>query len=383
MSGTPDAISCRQRSAREASRHASAVADRSALVRSGHGAAAAAALGPATGSRRSGGCRTRSAPPRRPAWAAAHGDPRRRATTRGGSGCCSSTARTRSARRASSCSSPARPTTTAGSASSSTATSARSRRSSRRSTRTARCRSSTPPGSSTQKGRHPAPYTVVSAYEVEAGVWRAADPEEQGHARAVRPRALAERGRYRLTVWPYHAMLGGIGHALVSAVEEAVFFHAIARQLAGRVPGEGRRPPRRALLGPRPRGRRPAQRGADRAPAARSTRSWSPGQAKSHCVAWTVEDLLQDIPAERVYLLEDCTSPVVVSGAVDFTAEGERGVRALRRPRRPHRPLDAGHRLLAAPGAGHATRLREPRRRARAGRSGGSGGRPWRSRGRR
>jgi nicotinamidase-related amidase len=46
------------------------------------------------------------------------------------------------------------------------------------------------------------------------------------------------------------------------------------------------------------------------------------GQAKSHCVAWTVEDLLQDVPAERVYLLEDCTSPVIASGSVDFTAEG-------------------------------------------------------------
>jgi nicotinamidase-related amidase len=32
-------------------------------------------------------------------------------------------------------------------------------------------------------------------------------------------------GKYALTIWPYHAMLGGIGHALVSAVEEAVFFH--------------------------------------------------------------------------------------------------------------------------------------------------------------
>jgi nicotinamidase-related amidase len=46
------------------------------------------------------------------------------------------------------------------------------------------------------------------------------------------------------------------------------------------------------------------------------------GQAKSHCVAWTVEDLLQDVPSDRVYLLEDCTSPVIASGAVDFTAEG-------------------------------------------------------------
>jgi nicotinamidase-related amidase len=49
------------------------------------------------------------------------------------------------------------------------------------------------------------------------------------------------------------------------------------------------------------------------------------GQAKSHCVAWTVSDLLEDITvidlklAQKVYLLEDCTSPVVVPGVVDHT----------------------------------------------------------------
>ena len=49
------------------------------------------------------------------------------------------------------------------------------------------------------------------------------------------------------------------------------------------------------------------------------------GQAKSHCVAWTVSDLLDDILladpqlAKKIYLLEDCTSPVVVPGVVDHT----------------------------------------------------------------
>jgi nicotinamidase-related amidase len=49
------------------------------------------------------------------------------------------------------------------------------------------------------------------------------------------------------------------------------------------------------------------------------------GQAKSHCVAWSVEDLLEAAPeiAGRLYLLEDCCSPVVVPGAVDYTAEAE------------------------------------------------------------
>ena len=49
------------------------------------------------------------------------------------------------------------------------------------------------------------------------------------------------------------------------------------------------------------------------------------GQAKSHCVAWTIDDLLNEIKAKdpelakKVYLLEDCTSPVVIPGVIDFT----------------------------------------------------------------
>jgi nicotinamidase-related amidase len=47
------------------------------------------------------------------------------------------------------------------------------------------------------------------------------------------------------------------------------------------------------------------------------------GQAKSHCVAWTIDDLLEGERelAEKTYLLEDCTSPVVVPGMVDYTEE--------------------------------------------------------------
>ena len=48
---------------------------------------------------------------------------------------------------------------------------------------------------------------------------------------------------------------------------------------------------------------------------------------------WTVEDLLSEIRArdprlaQRVYLLEDCTSPVVVSGVVDFSDQADAAFR--------------------------------------------------------
>ena len=45
-------------------------------------------------------------------------------------------------------------------------------------------------------------------------------------------------------------------------------------------------------------------------------------------MAWTIADLLDDELAgerlaERTYLLEDCTSPVVVPGVVDYTDDAD------------------------------------------------------------
>ncbi len=57
------------------------------------------------------------------------------------------------------------------------------------------------------------------------------------------------------------------------------------------------------------------------------------GQAKSHCVAWTIADLLAEVQrrdfslAPHVYLLEDCTSPVVVPGVIDYTDEADAAFR--------------------------------------------------------
>jgi nicotinamidase-related amidase len=186
-------------------------------------------------------------------------------------------------------------------------------------------------------GEHPDPYTLVTADDVIAGRWRV-DPDAARILGLERPEeylagyvhALAEGGKYDLTVWPFHAMLAGIGHALVSAVEEALFFHAVARRSQPRFEIKGQRPltEHYSVLGPE------VLRGVSGEPLGERDTALVEyladfdavvlaGQAKSHCVAWTVEDLLRDVPeiAPRLYLLEDCTSPVVVPGAVDYSDE--------------------------------------------------------------
>jgi nicotinamidase-related amidase len=191
-----------------------------------------------------------------------------------------------------------------------------------------------------ERGHHPAPHTLVSVDDVRAGRYRVnpAVAEALGVQLQYAERhllhyaeRLAERGKYELTIWPYHAMLGGIGHALVSAVEEAIFFHTIARysQPDFQVKGENPLTEHYSILGPEvtegPDGDRLGAKnrelidkllGFDAVVVA--------GQAKSHCLAWTIDDLLQDDEARehlagRTYLLVDCTSPVVVPGVVDYT----------------------------------------------------------------
>jgi nicotinamidase-related amidase len=200
-----------------------------------------------------------------------------------------------------------------------------------------------------EDGKHPDPYTLVSAEDVESGRWRlnprapeslGIDPEYAARQLAHYTRRLAEGGKYDLTIWPYHALLGGIGHALVSAVEEAFFFHGLVRysQPEFQVKGEHPLTEHYSMLGPE------VTEGPDGEELARKNVALVErlldfdavivaGQAKSHCVAWTIDDLLEGDDArvrrlaERTYLLEDCSSPVVVPGVVDYTDEADAAFR--------------------------------------------------------
>ena len=187
-------------------------------------------------------------------------------------------------------------------------------------------------------GRHPAPFTLVTPDDVAAGRWRVDQravatlglSQPDAHLRTY-VETLAEGGKYDLTIWPFHALLGGIGHALVSAVEEALFFHAVARSSQTRFEIKGGHPltEHYSVLGPEVlKGVAGEPLGARNEALVRHLLGFDAvlvaGQAKSHCVAWTVADLLQDVPevAPRVYLLEDCSSPVVVPG-IDYTGDAD------------------------------------------------------------
>ncbi|NEQ52664.1 MAG: isochorismatase [Leptolyngbya sp. SIO3F4] len=190
-------------------------------------------------------------------------------------------------------------------------------------------------------GQMPTPMTMVTLDDVRSGLWRVNPaivaslkvPLEQLEEFALHyAKRLSDDGKYPLTVWPYHSMLGGIGHSLVSSFEEACFFHNLTRQCQTRFELKGSNPltENYSVLRPEvlddPAGQPVAKKNQELIQHLLTFDAVAiAGQAKSHCVAWTIDDLLSEIQqidprlANKIYLLEDCSSPVVVPGVVDFS----------------------------------------------------------------
>ncbi|MDJ0844533.1 isochorismatase [Crocosphaera sp.] len=197
-----------------------------------------------------------------------------------------------------------------------------------------------------EQGNHPqAGLTMITYEDIKQGRWKVNQNiaynlkisfEKLERYALHYVKKVSEDSKYPLTIWPYHSMLGGIGHALVSSVEEALFFHNIVRssQTQFQLKGDNPLTENYSVFSPEvlenDRGEKIAQKNTQFLNQLLSFEQIIiAGQAKSHCVAWTVEDLLTEIQqkdpnlAKKVYLLEDCTSPVVIPDVIDFTEKAD------------------------------------------------------------
>jgi nicotinamidase-related amidase len=196
-----------------------------------------------------------------------------------------------------------------------------------------------------QDGNHPSPGTVITPDDTDSGRWRIDPQMSQVLETPVLPRldddfaryytrTLAQRDRYPLTIWPLHGLVGSRGHAIVPAVEEAVYFHSMARDAPARFVLKGESPLTEHYsvfapeVGEDSRGR---TIGTHHRELLRRMFDYDrivvAGQAKSHCVTWTVDHMLEEARAidprlaEHIYLLDDCTSPVVIPEVYDYGYE--------------------------------------------------------------
>jgi nicotinamidase-related amidase len=154
-------------------------------------------------------------------------------------------------------------------------------------------------------------------------------------------RELERAGKYQLYLWPPHCLLGSDGHALAGVIHEARLFHAFARTAQSNVEVKGGNPLTENYSVLRPE---VLSRFDGAALAQRNTQFVQTlltadaviiaGQAASHCVKSTIDDLLDEIAtqdpalARKVYLLTDCMSAVTVPDgrggfAADFTADAD------------------------------------------------------------
>ena len=199
-------------------------------------------------------------------------------------------------------------------------------------------------------GDHPKPYTSISLAQIKDGTWELSP--SAAHATTGDPskhmaltqhllhycETLEKAGKYSLFIWPYHTMLGSPGHALVPALAEVCHLHDIARgsQTQHAIKGGNPLTENYSPFCPEVTSSGGVQI------AQRETRYLDlllshdyvviAGQAKSHCVKWAIDDMLEYILkqdanlAKKVYLMEDATSPVVIvpgQKGLDFTQEAD------------------------------------------------------------
>jgi nicotinamidase-related amidase len=158
---------------------------------------------------------------------------------------------------------------------------------------------------------------------------------------------LEKRGKYKLYLWPPHCLLGSDGHALAGVVHEARLFHSFVRGAPGLVEVKGGHAltENYSVLAPEVLSSWDGPPLAQRNTAfieglLRADAILVAGQAASHCVKSSIEDLLDEIRARdeklarKVYVMKDCMSSVAVPDPArpgeflfDFTPQAEDALR--------------------------------------------------------
>lgn len=169
-------------------------------------------------------------------------------------------------------------------------------------------------------GRAPAPFTAITAADVQAGRWRPVIEPEWSIQYVER---LERDARKTLMIWPYHTMIGTPGQAITPTLYEAIAYHAAARSAQPHFLSKGflARTEHYSIVEPEVKIPEERERGGELNASflemlASYDRVYIAGQAKSHCVLETVSSLVRYFAnrpevLQRLHVLIDCTSSVI------------------------------------------------------------------------
>jgi nicotinamidase-related amidase len=186
-----------------------------------------------------------------------------------------------------------------------------------------------------------APFTQITSQQVREGHYAPRDRHLAEHVRFYLDALESSPHQYRLMVWPAHCITGTWGHTIHGEVAhaladwEARAWRVVEKVLKGRNPLTEQYSAVKAEV-PLPDDPSTGINHllVDRI-VAFSGLTFIAGEASSHCVAATTEDLLEAMSPERrqrVVLLSDCMSPVggFESGATGFVARAQaQGVQVM------------------------------------------------------
>ena len=169
-----------------------------------------------------------------------------------------------------------------------------------------------------ESGNHPAPFTLITYADIKAGKWRplVAPVQSTNYVRQ-----LEEQAKKTLTIWPYHVMIGSMGNALDPELFSAILWHSLARKTQPTWLTKGTIPltEHYSIIQPEVPVPNHPMGGKNKAfldTLAEADVVVIAGEAESHCVLETVEDLVEDFATrpdalQKIYFLRDCTSPVI------------------------------------------------------------------------
>ena len=175
-----------------------------------------------------------------------------------------------------------------------------------------------PDGTFYTEGEHPDPFTVITLADVNNGKWL---PSRMPNRMRIMLEKLEAGGKKQLCIWPTHCELGTPGQALDPALMEAIHWHAGCRNDQYDLTSKGMSQSAEHY------GILQAEVKFDDDPMtqlnkhivnewAKADRIYFCGQARTHCVLETLEQVVAIFSAkspellERLYVLQDCMSNV-------------------------------------------------------------------------
>jgi nicotinamidase/pyrazinamidase len=189
--------------------------------------------------------------------------------------------------------------------------------------------------------KHPDPFTIISAEDIRQGIWKPRgdleipadmlDPLVFQDAASVQKiygtldlekycieyaTRLETAGRFQICVWPEHCLIGSAGHGMVDTVFKAMneWSEQTGRSVEWVMKGQNLLTEMySALAADVPVTRDTAFNEKLQVSLMESSKLLVCGQAMSHCVNYTLRDIVSRWPSDRlshIYLLTDCGSAV-------------------------------------------------------------------------